>query len=141
MSYTELLLSLLGGRWSVVTNRLGAEPAYPVVGLTNEEQALGNADHAREEVLCGSAARRLVGLIPGGIGRQDRGATPNTAASRSRLSGPAAALDKYEHAPHDVSTVRNSADPCTRIPEVAHDARHGYRDERLDAVRRLRSEG
>ena len=69
MSYTELLLVCLTvdrcgidlACWT--TSRRVAEPAHPVVGLTNEESRARIADRARREVLCGSAAERLIGWI------------------------------------------------------------------------------
>jgi hypothetical protein len=61
MSYTELLLVILGRvcRWKETSRRV-AEPAHPVVGRTNESQELEIADRAWVEILCGSAAERLV---------------------------------------------------------------------------------
>jgi hypothetical protein len=129
MSYTVLLLVVVAVVPGTTSCR-GAEPAYPVVGLTTKDQVLGIADRARGEVLWRirrEAARRVK------LSDRTRGATPNTAASRSCLSGPAAAHDKYEHAPHDVTTVRRVRALRTWIGRGVHDVRFRYRDERLGA--------
>ncbi len=47
------------------------------------------------------------------------------------MSGLAAAIDEYEHAPHDVTTVRRRAGPRIPIERVVHDARRLSRDDRL----------
>src|SRR4051794_20878168 len=137
MSYTELLL--VGCRRSVVgrtTSRFVAEPAHPVVGLTNEIKSSGSRIARKRRSWADPPRGGSSGDRSGDrSGRQDRGATPDTAASRSRLSGPAAALDKYEHAPHDGTTVGRAARRRSPMTRVVHDARQRYRDERLDGVR------
>jgi hypothetical protein len=51
----------------------------------------------------------------------------------ARSSGLAAALDKYEHAPHDGATIRNARRGCDPFPHTVRDARRSDRDERLAA--------
>ena len=50
------------------------------------------------------------------------------------LSGLAAAIDEYEHAPHDGATVRRRRGARISIGQVAHHARRLSRDERLGAM-------
>jgi hypothetical protein len=51
------------------------------------------------------------------------------------LLGLAAALDKYEHAPHDVRRLRRRAAVRSGFTVVVQHLRRGYRDERLEHVR------
>jgi hypothetical protein len=64
MSYTELLLVFIGSSVVMVDD----EPPRGGAGASGRgsherDQELGIADRARSEVLCGSAAERLVGWI------------------------------------------------------------------------------
>jgi hypothetical protein len=64
----------------------------------------------------------------------DRGASDAELRGEvARSSGLAAALDEYEHAPHDVPTVRRRRGRRDRIAHTVRDARRGDRDERLAA--------
>jgi hypothetical protein len=51
----------------------------------------------------------------------------------ARLSGLAAAIDEYEHAPHGGFTVRRVLSGRDRIPPAVRNARQPYRNERLAA--------
>jgi hypothetical protein len=122
MSYTELLLVVWFRLWGEDEPPRGGA-GRPRAWIARAWRRFSEADRAGDEALL--RVRR-------GAARRDRKA--GNAELRDEvalLSGLAAAIDEYEHAPHDGATVRRLRGSRTSIAQVAHHARRLSRDGRL----------
>ena len=120
MSYTELLLVFIGSSLVIGGRRAAAWRSRRIRSWVSRTRVRSSG--------CGSREKRgLVRIRRGAARRVDLTGPGRNAEHRGEVASsvrPAAALDKYEHAPHDVTTVRRApAAAAAGYRRAAHHAR------------------